>query len=132
MAEHGDSVLPTQPSDYDRIGAAPAVSRVVHRFYELVLADEQLAPFFKDADLTRLKRHQVLLIAQVLGGPADYPGRELKVAHAGMQISTADYRRVEGHLAAALREAEVPPDIIGRVAEVLAVVEDDVVTAAAN
>jgi hemoglobin len=55
-------------SDYDMVGGGPAVSAVVNDFYERVLSDPQLAPYFEGVDLARLKRHQVLLISQVLGG----------------------------------------------------------------
>src|SRR5215467_11832052 len=88
-----DQTSTSTASDYDRIGGAPSVSAVVHRFYELILADAQLAPFFNNVDMGRLKRHQVLLISQVMGGPADYAGRELQQAHAGLDISSADFGR---------------------------------------
>ena len=38
-------------SDYERIGGGPAVSSVVTRFYDLVLADPQVAPFFTGVDI---------------------------------------------------------------------------------
>ena len=117
-------------SDYDQIGGAPAVRVVVDRFYELLLGDDRLASYFDGIDLARLKRHQVLLISQVLGGPASYDGRELSQAHAGMGISREDFALVVSYLVQALQEAGVPDDIIGRVGETLAAVEGDVVAAA--
>lgn len=121
----------TIPTDYDLIGGARAVSAVVDRFYELVLADPQLAPFFASTDMGRLKRHQVLLISQVMGGPADYDGRDLREAHAGRRISGADFGRVVDHLVNALQEASVPPDVIGRVGEALGSAAPDIVDAEA-
>ena len=119
-------------SDYQRIGGGPAVSAVVDRFYESVLADPQLAPFFVDTDLNRLKRHQVLLISQVMGGPADYDGRSLREAHSGMDINSAHFGRVVTHLVAALQEASVPDDVIGRLGAQLGEAEKDVVQAVAD
>lgn len=81
-------------SDYDLVGGGSAVSAVVNDFYERVLRDPQLAPYFEGIDLARLKRHQVLLISQVLGGPADYDGRPLDQAHAGLGISHDDLAAV--------------------------------------
>lgn len=109
----------TSRTDYDLIGGGRAVAAVVDRFYELVLADPELAGYFTNTDMTRLKRHQVLLISQVLGGPADYTGRELREAHAGLKISSADFGRVVAYLVTALHEAAVPSEIIGRVGAVL-------------
>ncbi len=116
-----------EKTDYDRIGGGPAVRQVVERFYALVLADPALSPFFENADLARLKRHQALLISQVLGGPAEYEGRALAQAHSGMGITKDDFGRVVLHLVVALREARVPQEIIGRVGEVLGGTEADVV-----
>jgi hemoglobin len=119
-------------SDYERIGGGRAVSAVVDQFYESVLADPQLAPFFVETDVNRLKRHQVLLISQVMGGPADYDGRSLREAHDGMNISSDDFGRVVTHLVAALQQASVPDDVIGRLGAQLGEAQKDVVQAAAE
>src|SRR5215210_8644523 len=95
-------------SDYEAVGGASAVSAVVNDFYERVLGDAQLAPYFEDVDLPRLKRHQVLLVTQVLGGPANYDGRTLAEAHASLGVDHDDFTAVAGHLTGAMRDAGVP------------------------
>jgi hemoglobin len=117
----------TNPTDYDLIGGGRAVSAVVDRFYELVLADPELAPYFTSTDMNRLKRHQVLLVSQVLGGPGEYNGRDLREAHEGRGISSADFNRVVTHLVTALTEAGVPPAVIGRIGEALGGTAKDIV-----
>ena len=124
-----DHVSEGAVSDYERVGGGPAIRAVVDRFYELVLQDERLVSFFTDSNLTQLKRHQVLLISQVLGGPASYDGRDLRTAHSGLRISSADFGVVVGYLAQALQEAGVDDEIIARVGAVLAATEKDVVAA---
>lgn len=116
-------------SDYALVGGGRAVSQVVDRFYDRLLDDPSLAPFFVGVDMTRLKRHQVLLVSQVMGGPADYDGRDLRAAHQGLGISSDDFARVVSHLVAALQEAGVPAEIIGRVGAALSGTEQDIVTA---
>lgn len=116
-------------SDYDRVGGGAAVSSVVDRFYDLVLNDARLASYFTDTDMPRLKRHQVLLVSQVLGGPANYEGRDLREAHAGMDISPEQFGLVASYLAQSLSEAGVEPAIIDRVGATLAATQDDVVAA---
>lgn len=115
-------------SDYERVGGADAVTTVVQLFYERVLADPELAGYFTDVDMPRLKRHQVLLISQVLGGPAEYDGQDLRAAHTGMQITSDHYARVFGHLVAVLHDAGVDAEIIGRVGTELAGAERDIVS----
>ena len=119
-------------SDYERIGGGPAVKAVVDRFYQLILADDQLVGFFEGTDMAQLKRHQALLISQVLDGPANYDGRDLREAHAGLDIARDDYLKVVSHLRGAMVELGVSPEVIGRVGDVLAATEPDVVTATAR
>ena len=69
----------------------------------------------------------MLLISQVLGGPANYDGRALDRAHAGLGIGHDDFTAVAGHLVAAMREARVPEDIIMRAIAVVASTEPDIV-----
>lgn len=121
-----------EASDYERVGGAPAIKAVVDRFYELVLGDERLAGYFTGTELTPLKRHQVLLISQVMGGPAQYDGRDLKQAHAGLDITGEDFGLVVSYLAQALNEAGVPAEIIARVGERLGEARADVVAAGAH
>jgi hemoglobin len=118
-----------EASDYQRVGGGPAVAAVVDRFYQLILADDRLVTFFSDTNLPQLKRHQVLLISQVLGGPAGYDGRDLREAHAGLQISREDFGQVVSYLVQALQEAGVERDIIARVGTELAATEGDVIVA---
>jgi hemoglobin len=91
------------------------------------LRDPQLARYFEGVDLPRLKRHQVLSISQVLGGPADYDGRPLDAAHAGLGISHDDLAAVASHLVAAMRQARIPEDILLRAIAVVASTEPDIV-----
>lgn len=114
-------------SDYAAVGGGAAVSTVVDRFYQLVLGDERLARYFEGIDMPRLKRHQAALVSQVMGGPVEYSGRDLRTAHANMGISSDDFAAVAGHLVTALTEAGVPADIIDRTVGAVAATEPDIV-----
>ncbi len=116
-------------SDYEAIGGAPALTQVVDHFYKLVIDDEQLAPYFASVDLPRLKRHQTMLLAQVLGGPAAYAGRELAAAHAVLGITDDHFGRVAAYLAETLREAGADDDLVGRVVAILGGVKGQIVNA---
>jgi len=114
-------------SDYDRIGGAPAVTAVVDEFYRRLVVDEHVGHFFQDVPLPTLKRHQVLLLTKVLGGPDRYDGRKLEQAHGGMGITDSDYDRVVSHLVDCLVDAGVPDDVLGRAGEVLTAVRPSIV-----
>jgi hemoglobin len=122
-----DQTIGAAVSDYDAIGGGPAVSAVVNDFYERVLGDPQLTPYFEGVDIARLKRHQVLLVTQVLGGPNNYDGRPLADAHEGLGIDHDDFSRVAGHLTRSLSDAGVPEDIVMRAMAAVAATEPDIV-----
>ncbi|WP_173921699.1 group 1 truncated hemoglobin [Agromyces sp. Marseille-P2726] len=118
-------------SDYAVVGGGPAIAAVVDRFYTLVLGDDRLRGYFEGIEMVRLKRHQVALVSQVMGGPVGYAGRDLRAAHEGMNISREDFAAVAGHLVTALTEAGVEPAIIDRVTGAILGTEPDIVGAEA-
>jgi hemoglobin len=115
------------PSLYDELGQEPAITEAVDRFYRRVLGDPELADLFDGVDLVRLKAHQVALFSSVLGGPDQYSGRALAVAHRGLAISDSQYTRVVDHLTAVLVELGAGERAIAAVASTLAGVRPDIV-----
>lgn len=114
-------------SHYDRLGGAATIKEAVDRFYARLLEDAELAPYFADTDLAALRRHQVLLLSQVLGGPAAYDGRQLGDAHRGLAITDAHYDKVVGHLVTVLVELGADDEAIAAAGAVVAGVKGDIV-----
>lgn len=102
------------------IGGTSGVSAAVDDFYRRVLADPELAGYFTDVNVDRVKAHQRMFIAAAVGAPAAYRGRPMREAHAGLHIRNADFDRVVDHLVATLSSLGVSDLIIGRIADVLA------------
>lgn len=113
---------------YDSIGGAPAVQAAVDDFYLRVLADPQLAPYFTEIDMTRLRRHQRAFIAAAIGGSELYEGRSMAAAHAGLAITDADFDAVVGHLVETLTGLGVPAETIGQIGAALAPLRGDIVS----
>ena len=114
---------------YEVVGGTDALKLAVDRFYERVVADPQLAHYFEGQDIPRIKRHQVLLLSQVLGGPAEYSGRQLGEAHAQLAVTSPDYDLVVDHLVGTLRDLDVHDSVVSAVEGVVAGVKRDIVTA---
>lgn len=129
----GDQIDMTEVpmSHYDRMGGAPTIREAVDRFYELVLADAELAPYFTDTDLAQVKRHQVLLLSQVLGGPTAYDGRALGDAHRGLGITELHYDKVVDHLVGVLVDLGADDEAIAAAGSVIAAVKPDIVESGA-
>jgi hemoglobin len=114
---------------FDAIGGAESVRVAVDRFYQAVLGDETLSHYFAGVDLGRLKRHQALLITQLLGGPQEYDGRSLGEAHGGLGITGPDFERVGEHLLGTLAGLGVGDDVLAAMSGTLGAVRGDIVTA---
>lgn len=83
---------------YDRIGGEEAVTRLLAAFYERVLADPELSPFFIDIPIDKLRTMQREFFSAALDGPIGYTGRSLRAVHAGLGIRPDHVRRFLEHL----------------------------------
>lgn len=100
---------------YERIGGEEAIMSAVGLFYEKVLADELMRPFFEELNMTAQSRKQVAFMAWAFGGPEHYKGRDLGVAHAQLVkrgLSDPHFDAIVRHLEATLRELGVEDSII--------------------
>jgi hemoglobin len=121
------SVQTAAPTLYEQLGGAEAIGAVVDDFYARVLADDGLRPVFAGVDMNRLRHHQARFIGYALGGPNQYAGRSMRVAHAGLGISAAQFAAVAGHLTASLGAFAVPSHLIDQVIAHVARLKGDVV-----
>ena len=116
-----------EPDVLRAVGGTPGIREAVERLYARLVADPSVSHYFEGVDMPRLKRHQVLLLTQLLGGPARYLGRDLAQAHAGLRVTSRDYRCVIDHLVAVLAELEVETSTILTINSTLLGFESDVV-----
>lgn len=117
---------------YDQLGQQPGITTAVDQFYERVLSDPSLAHYFADADVDKVRGHQVELLSSVSGGPQQYTGRALDLAHRRLGITGEHFDRVVGHLGDTLDSLDVPPDVRDQVAAVLVAQKDNIVSAPAS
>ncbi len=54
---------------FEKIGGTETIDKLITAFYQRVLADPQLAPFFAETSIDKLKRMQVTFFSIALGGP---------------------------------------------------------------
>jgi hemoglobin len=96
------AALPTPPphgaSLYERIGGRTGIDSLVEAFYQGVMHDPVLAPFFRNVQSDRLHHMQAEFFAAALGGPVDYSGPSIGKAHHGLGIRTEHVQRFAQHL----------------------------------
>lgn len=95
---------------FERLGGEETFTKVSEYFYSLVLKDDSLKHYFAGKDTEGLKMHQALFLGAVTGGP-EFKGRTMEKAHAGLNITEADFGTVANHLVATLDHFQVPEDI---------------------
>lgn len=97
---------------YDRLGGLMAIRAVVDAFVARVAGDKRINKFFAKtaADPKRLARFKGNLVDQICmatGGPCKYKGKDMKTAHAGMGIATADFNALVQDLSLTLDKFKV-------------------------
>ena len=106
-------------SIYDRIGGEAGIAGMVDKFYERVLADPELAPYFKNTSMDKQQRMQREFFGAATGGPIIYSGRPLGEVHRHMGISRREFQRFTEHLIETLKETGISDqdvyDVIARV-----------------
>jgi hemoglobin len=83
-----------EKSLYHRLGGYDAIAAMLDEFVGKLAAEQQLQRFFAGhSKSSEMRQRQLVLdlFCQVTGGPCFYIGRDLKVAHAGLGISKADW-----------------------------------------
>jgi hemoglobin len=107
-------------SIYETIGGERLVAHAVEQFYSRLKTDPFTAEFFEGSDVEEVTTHQTMFLTAALGGPDAYEGRDMRAAHAHLQITDADFDRFIDYLAETLDEVGAAP---ARITEVLAALE---------
>ena len=92
---------------FDRIGGEQGVKNLVRAFYDRVLKDEELAPFFEDASIDRLFKMQYEFFSAALDGPVTYSGLSVYKAHFGRNIDREHFAKFVNHLIDTLKSFQL-------------------------
>jgi hemoglobin len=89
------SVVFAQPATddalYQQLGGQPGLVKLMDDFMTRLLADARMKPFFKDADQKHIKEELVTQFCEVAGGPCKRNGPDMKKAHAGIDVTKANF-----------------------------------------
>jgi hemoglobin len=95
---------------YKRLGGYDAIAAVTDEFIGRLATDASLGKFFAGHSTDskqRIRQHVVDFLCVATGGPCVYKGREMKVSHAGLGITEADWNKGVQHLVATLDKFKV-------------------------
>lgn len=107
-------------SIYDQIGGQAAMTAAVDLFYVKVLADPRVNFFFEEVNMAKQKRLQNEFLSSVLGSPAPYTGKDMRKAHADLDLNEVHFQAIAEHLLATLQELKVPEPLINQIMTLVA------------
>jgi hemoglobin len=97
-----------EKSLYERLGGQAAISAVVDEFAGIVLKDERINKKFAKSDANRLVTNLKAFVCKATGGPCEYNGRDMKIAHKRMGVTEGEFNALVEDLVKALDKFKVP------------------------
>jgi hemoglobin len=116
-------------SIYNAIGGQGAIKLAVDIFFERLIADPELGPYFPRGAGGTHRAFVATLLGEALGGPEQYRGRDLSSAHHGLGISDVQFYRAVHHLDVTLESLGVPQHLIDQIIEIVGSLRPAVVAA---
>jgi hemoglobin len=110
---------------YERLGERDGIRAVVDDFYDRLLADDDLGPFFEDADMELLRRTQTDFLCEAAGGPETYDAAPVREAHLHLPFTPEHIQRAVALLEESLDEFDVPDEDADAVIGAVAAYEED-------
>ncbi len=127
-----------EPSLYTRLGGLMPISVVVSDFLDAIVPDPMLNtnPAI-DAARERvptpyLKYHVTAMVCEATGGPCKYQGRTMKAAHAHLNISSAEWDRMETIFKEVLTKHNVPAQETQELLDIIDSTKADIVAQTSN
>lgn len=111
---------------YHQIGGKAAVDAAVDLFYTKVLADDKVNFFFDDVNMKRQHSKQKAFLSAAFGSPVPYEGKDMRTAHAQLDLTEAHFAAIAGHLQATLTELKLDQALIDQIMAIAASTKDDV------
>lgn len=100
---------------FEKYGGFSTISKIVLSFYDRMIEDDDVGPFFDDVELPRLIDHQTKFISSIMGGPASFSDDHIQRAHRNMIIRNHHFDRLKEIVAETLADFSVEPDDIATI-----------------
>lgn len=104
---------------YERLGNAEGITAIVDNAVDRHAVNPLIGPRFSGRDLPRAKRMGALFFCMGAGGPQTYDGRDLRAAHAGMNISEQELVAAIDDFVAAMQAQGVGTTEVNEVVAIL-------------
>ena len=111
---------------YEKIGGKPSIEKMITLFYQHVLSDPLLSPFFRDSSIEKLTQMQTAFFSIALGGEEPTQMPSLAGAHRGRGIESKHLTRFTELLVQTLTEVGISEQDTQRVYERIATYSNEI------
>ncbi|MDB5874811.1 MAG: putative globin [Ramlibacter sp.] len=111
---------------YQRLGGVERIAAIIEDAIDRHAVNPTLSPRFRGKDLPQLKQLGTQFFCAGTGGPQKYEGRDLRSAHAGMNISEEELVATMDDVVAALNAHGAGPAEVSEVVGILYSLKGDV------
>ena len=112
---------------FERIGGERAVEEIVSAFYQKVVGDPELSPFFANTDIERLLAMQREYVTIALGGPGTFSMDRLHDSHTGRGIRGRHFMRFLDLFLETVRDRNLDADDLDKILDRMAIASSDVI-----
>lgn len=112
---------------FERLGREEGIHALTREITRLHLENDSIEYMFKDLDADKVANHVALFMISGTGGPASYDGPELKVSHADMGLTNADFMAAGVDVIQAMKNLGYGQDEIDEMVCILVSLRDQVV-----
>lgn len=119
-----------EKSLYERLGGYDALAAVTDDFAGRLVNDKKLGKYFvglSDDSMKKLRQHVIDFLCQATGGPCLYTGRDMKLAHAGLEITEEEWDVSVDLLKETLKKFKVPEREMKEVLNAIGGLKKDIV-----
>lgn len=111
---------------YERIGGEETIDKLIVTFYQNVLADPMLLPFFEKTSIEKLRKMQKTFFSIALGGVEPESEVSLYEAHRDRGIERKHLTRFTEHLMSTLLEIGIEEESANTIYQKIAIYADEV------
>ena len=112
---------------YESMGGEPALRAALDHFADRVVADDRINFTFAEANMTKFKQLLFEQLCNLSGGPCKYTGRDMRTAHAKLNINNAEFNALAEDLYISLGQVGVPYRLQNKLMALLAPMQHEIV-----
>lgn len=122
------ATTPQQPTLFERLGGEANVRKIVNDVLDKNSNNPLIAHHFNNIDMKTLKQKAFEFFSMGTGGPDQYTGKDMRTAHANMNISIKEYDSATDDTLSALDDNGIGQEEKNEVLAILDHLKGDIVT----